>query len=89
MKLIDDVSADDLARAIADYDSEYPQNDYRNWLENGTYKFAIFKDGKPYPHVELWRRMTGHRCHGGPDTPAAERLKQIGFPVQKKPHADS
>ena len=86
-----------VRKAIAQYDEEYPLNDYprtapkpqaKTWLENGAYHFAIKYLGRCYPPKKILWAAIGpgsedqYRFHGGKHANGV--LTQLGFEVVDK-----
>jgi 5-methylcytosine-specific restriction enzyme A len=54
------VTSQDLLRVIAEFRAQYPDpSNYRNWLQNETYKYALDYQGQLYPPKILLSQMTG------------------------------
>ena len=72
--------------ALRWFDSQYPDtNDYRSWLENRVYKYALQYEGKLYPPkfiVRLARACEQLDFEAGE---AFRVLRQLGFEVIDKP----
>ena len=80
------VTAQSIRRAMDEFDSLYPDtNEYDQWLEKNTYKYAVEHNGRLYPckHILSW--ATGiHTCEfcGGEQTNRV--FRQLGFMVRRK-----
>lgn len=77
------VTAADVRRALAEFDKLYPTpNAYNNWLENGTYKYALQHQGRLYPPKYLLSQVTGSATDeftGGPQTNRV--FEELGFRI--------
>ena len=89
-----------VCAAIAQYDLQYPENDYprtdssphiQTWFENSTYTFAVRYEGKCYPPKPILRLaigsgpQEGYGFYGGGNRGNANWvLKQLGFDVVDK-----
>lgn len=50
----------DILAALRDFDSQYPTtNDYDNWLDKDTYKYALIHNDKRYPPKYILSAVTG------------------------------
>ena len=56
-----------IIQALEEYDSDYPNNDYENWLENTNYKYAVNYKGRIYPPKYIMGKATNiwWRCFSG------------------------
>ena len=49
-----------VIRVMDDFDESYPStNQYVNWLDNGTYKYAIRHRGRLYPPKHILSVVSG------------------------------
>ena len=95
------VTDEQVRRALARYEQEYPANDYprtrasphvMTWLENRTYKYAIRRRDRYYPPKHILRRavgagpQAGYRFYGGGRPGRANWvLQELGFEIVPKP----
>ena len=72
-----------VIRAMDDFDDLYPTtNDYENWLNKDTYKYAIRYRGRLYPPKHLLSEISGFpttEFSGGEQTNRV--FRQLGFEV--------
>lgn len=80
------LSRDDILRVLQRFDAEYPDtNDYDNWLDRDTYKFALHYGGKRYPCKYILSEASGHDIRsfsGGEQTNRV--LERVGFEIARK-----
>ena len=75
-----------IIRALKRFDSEYPDtNDYRSWLENRVYKYALQYEGKLYPPKPIVRLARGCDRLDFEVGEAFRVLRRLGFEVIDKP----
>ena len=72
-----------VKRAFEDFDDLYPStNDYENWLDKGTYKYAIRYQGRLYPPKHILSVVSGiprTDFSGGEQTNRV--FRQLGFEI--------
>jgi len=81
------VSRDAILKALSEFAALYPNtNDYDEWLEKGTYHFAIEFNGKLYPPKHILSQVSGFDTStfgGGEETNRV--FRKLGFNVVDKP----
>lgn len=79
------VTAQDVSAAMQAFDATYPDtNDYDNWLDKATYKYAVSREGRLYPPKHILSEATGISTadfSGGEQTNRV--FEQLGFEVIK------
>jgi hypothetical protein len=83
------VTREAILRAIDYYKSEYPENDYDNWLNKDIYKYAILYEGQLYPPTYIMGLSTDINCvyfAGGSTTSLGVNpvFKREGFRIVDK-----
>ena len=74
-----------IVEALRWFDSQYPDtNDYRSWLENRVYKYALRYEGRLYP-PKLIVRVARGRDQPFVAAEALRVLRQLEFEVIDKP----
>jgi hypothetical protein len=72
--------------ALHEFVQKYPDTDtYENWLQKGSYKYAIQYDGRVYPPKHVLSVVTGIPTtdfNGGEQTNRV--FRQLGFDVVNK-----
>jgi hypothetical protein len=77
---------DDVLKELAKFDEKYPEtNSYENWLNDGTYKFALKYGGRLYPPKYIMSQVAGlpiSDLRGGDETNSI--FEELGIPVRDK-----
>lgn len=80
------VTRSQVLEQLAKYDTDFPNtNDYENWLDDGTYVYALKYDGKLYPPKYILSRASGlplSDFSGGDNT--NDLFEELGFAVRDK-----
>lgn len=80
------IARNDVLKELTRFDEKYPEtNDYENWLNDGTYRFALKYGGRLYPPKYILSQITGlpvSEFSGGDETNSI--FYQLGFPVRDK-----
>jgi hypothetical protein len=80
------VTRDGLLKAMRDFDAAYPDtNEYENWLDKRSYKYAIRYGGKLYPCKHILSQASGisvREFSGGDQTNSV--FRHLGFEVGMK-----
>ncbi|HEX2622602.1 MAG TPA: hypothetical protein VHL11_20725 [Phototrophicaceae bacterium] len=81
------VTRDDILQTIKAFDSLYSDsNDYEEWQEKESYKYAIIYKDKLYPPKHILSEATGvstSEFSGG--EPTNRVFRQLGFEIIDKP----
>lgn len=81
-----DITKDMVVRELEKFDAEYPDtNNYDNWLEDNSYKYALEHRGKLYPPKYIFSRLTGidvSEFSGGDQTDNV--FRELGFVIRNK-----
>ena len=77
---------DEVLKELAKFDEKYPDtNDYENWLNDGTYRFALKCGGRLYPPKYILSQITGlpvSEFSGGEETNRI--FEELCFAVRDK-----
>ena len=80
------ITRDQVLRALDDFKALYPDdNDYDNWSEKKTYKYALVYGDRLYPPKHILSVITGistQEFSGGEQTNRV--FRQLGFTVTDK-----
>ena len=80
------VSRQDILDALHEFLTQYPNTEtYDNWLQKGTYKYALVYDRRVYPPKQILSMATGistKRFSGGEQTNRV--FDQLGFTIENK-----
>jgi len=80
------ITKDMIVRELEKFDAEYPDtNNYDNWLEDNSYKYALEHRGKLYPPKYILSRLTGidvSEFSGGDQTDNV--FRELGFTIRNK-----
>ena len=69
--------------ALSEFDAEHlDTNEYRNWLENKSFHWAIVHNEKLYPPKRIAEMAAGRPMHSHEAFPM---LNSAGFKVEPKP----
>jgi 5-methylcytosine-specific restriction enzyme A len=78
----------DILKAMADFDDQYSEtNDYENWLNRSTYRYALVHDGNLYPPKYILGYASDverNRFNGGVQY-TNQLLTELGFEIIEKP----
>ena len=81
-----DITKDMVVRELEKFDAEYPDtNNYDNWIEDNSYKYALEHRGKLYPPKYILSRLTGidvSEFSGGDQTDNV--FRELGFIIRNK-----
>lgn len=81
-----DITKDMVVQELEKFDAEYPDtNNYDNWLEDDSYKYALEHRGKLYPPKYILSRLTGIdviEFSGGDETNNV--FRELGFTIRNK-----
>jgi hypothetical protein len=59
LKALKELNRNSILAAIKSYKKRYPLNDYKNWQENGNFKYAIVVNRELYPPKYIIEIATG------------------------------
>ena len=80
------ITEQQIQKALAEFRAQYPDPAaFDNWLQKGTYKFAIRLDDRLYPPKHILSVVTGiptTDLHGGKQTNRV--FRELGFDVENK-----
>lgn len=80
------ITRDDVLKELANFDEKYPEtNNYENWLNDGSHKFALKYRGRLYPSKYILSQATGlpvSQFSGGDETISI--FYQLGFLLRDK-----
>ena len=80
------ITKEAILKELAGFDAQYKDtNDYDDWLNKDTYKYALIYNGKKYPHKYILSKVSGVNTSemlGG--LPIAEIFTKLGFTVEEK-----
>ena len=76
---------DRIIQAFNQYDTDFPNNDYANWLDNGNYHWACQHNGKLYPVKKIWEYATGDETINYNTKYSKDGLEEKGFRIVEKP----
>ena len=80
------VTRQQILDALHEFARQHPDtNTYENWLQKGTYKYAVRYDGRVYPPKHILSVVTGiptANFNGGEQTNRV--FRQLGFDVENK-----
>jgi 5-methylcytosine-specific restriction enzyme B len=80
------ISSNDVLKALEAFNKQYPSSEYKNWLYNESYKFALKHDNKFYPPKYILSQITGislNKFSGGEQTNNV--FLELGFDIVDKP----
>ena len=80
------VTRQKILDALHEFASQHPNPEtYDDWLQKGTYKYAVRYDGRMYPPKHIMSMATGISTtdfNGGEQTNRV--FRQLGFDVENK-----
>ena len=80
------VTRDAVVRALSQFEQDYPDtNDYDNWLNKKTYKYAVQFNGRLFPCKYILSEATGiptQQLNGG--EPTNRVIRALGFNIVNK-----
>jgi hypothetical protein len=80
------VTRQKILDVLHEFAAQNPNTDtYENWLQKGTYKYAVHYDGRVYPPKHILSLTTGIptiKFNGGEQTNRV--FRQLGFDVENK-----
>lgn len=80
------VSRDAVLRALQQFEQDYPDtNDYDDWLDKATYKYAVLFNSRRFPPKYILSQASGfptQQLNGG--EPTNRVFRALGFEVVNK-----